>query len=770
MQSLSEAALGMHKSSSMTGVLEGGDTSAPNRPNKAHVSDKLKLLGLTGVFLLASTAVALVVLGIFDGFYIGPHASSNAEVGLPDDMAVEFSRVIQPKEEKQSSIKMMLAGTKVDAIKEHMRFLASKPHLSGTQRNEKDVVDYVASVFQKSGLDQVVKIPYSITHTYATDGKPNSVKLLEKDGKVVHEASLHPKKDKNVVSGYLAFSPSGSIKADLVFVNYGRHQDMEKLKEMDVEVKGHICLARYGGAHPVTKAINCKRRGGVGLLVFADPQDVAPDGASTVYPAGVYVDGSALRRGALYHYGDPQTPAYPSVLKALRGNDTVGLPTIPALVIGYDDAAILMESLGGKDTDWKGSLNATYKTGPLVPEGRQVEITVNNKETPKEVYNVIGIIKGKQEQDRFSIAGSHHDSWGYGAQEPSSATAALLELSRVLGTMKKGGWRPRRTIVLASWAAGEMAFAGSSEWVEENLVLLHSGAVGYVNVDSCASGPRFSASASPILRNIIYKAAEQVKSGKKTILEKWQEDEGKKPPNVPLAHAVSDNAPFNFYAGIPSVDFTFRPNENLTSGWFPSYHTAFDTLEMFEKLVDPQYELTLACSQMYGALTLELAEDVVLPYKVTDLAQELRAGFIQLRPIVGDLKQNNITLDWLDKEITQFEKAAKTFQAKIDRGDFKSPSAIRMLNERLVLVERAFIKRDGLLKNQNVRNLAFGPDPENAYEGKAFPFLLEHVFSAKTKESAEEVAKEWQQARMDLDTLTLAVRMGNLLLDSNKLI
>ncbi|KAH6922173.1 hypothetical protein HPB50_010390 [Hyalomma asiaticum] len=50
----------------------------------------------------------------------------------------------------------------------------------------------------------------------------------------------------------------------------------------------------------------------------------------------------------------------------------------------------------------------------------------------------------------------------------------------------------------------------SSANVTENIVLLDSGAVGYVTVDSCVSGPRFAVHASPTLRDVVYKAAQQV--------------------------------------------------------------------------------------------------------------------------------------------------------------------------------------------------------------------------------------------------------------------
>ena len=44
---------------------------------------------------------------------------------------------------------------------------------------------------------------------------------------------------------------------------------------------------------------------------------------------------------------------------------------------------------------------------------------------------------------------NHRDAWGYGAVDPSSGTAIMMEVARVLGQRVKEGWRPRRSIVFA---------------------------------------------------------------------------------------------------------------------------------------------------------------------------------------------------------------------------------------------------------------------------------------------------------------------------------
>lgn len=41
--------------------------------------------------------------------------------------------------------------------------------------------------------------------------------------------------------------------------------------------------------------------------------------------------------------------------------------------------------------------------------------------------------------DRYVIYGNHRDSWVHGAIDPSSGTAVMLEITRVLGRMVKQG-------------------------------------------------------------------------------------------------------------------------------------------------------------------------------------------------------------------------------------------------------------------------------------------------------------------------------------------
>lgn len=43
-----------------------------------------------------------------------------------------------------------------------------------------------------------------------------------------------------------------------------------------------------------------------------------------------------------------------------------------------------------------------------------------------------------------------------GATDPSSGTASVHEVIRGLGELRKKGWKPLRTILIASWDAEEV--------------------------------------------------------------------------------------------------------------------------------------------------------------------------------------------------------------------------------------------------------------------------------------------------------------------------
>ena len=87
-----------------------------------------------------------------------------------------------------------------------------------------------------------------------------------------------------------------------------------------------------------------------------------------------------------------------------------------------------------------------------------------------------------------------------GATDPTSGTVSLHEVVRGLGALTKRGWKPLRTIVIASWDAEEVSMIsacqqlslhigmsqygliGSTEWGEDFAEWIQAHVVSYVNV------------------------------------------------------------------------------------------------------------------------------------------------------------------------------------------------------------------------------------------------------------------------------------------------
>ena len=104
------------------------------------------------------------------------------------------------------------------------------------------------------------------------------------------------------------------------------------------------------------------------------------------------------------------------------------------------------------------------------------------------LYDVIARIDGSESPDEWIIHGNHHDAWVNGASDPTSGNVVLMETARGLGELLKTGWKPKRTIILASWDGEEWGLLGSTEWVEKHADELSKKAVVYINSDSTGKG------------------------------------------------------------------------------------------------------------------------------------------------------------------------------------------------------------------------------------------------------------------------------------------
>ncbi len=140
--------------------------------------------------------------------------------------------------------------------------------------------------------------------------------------------------------------------------------------------------------------------------------------------------------------------------------------------------------------NWQGGLPLQYRLGPTTDK---LHLVIENDKKVRSIWNVVGRLRGSERPDEWVVLGNHRDAWVFGGVDPSSGSATMMETARALGELKRSGWKPRRTLIFASWDAEEFTLTGSTEWGELEAERLKAGALAYLNVDSSASGNNFSA-------------------------------------------------------------------------------------------------------------------------------------------------------------------------------------------------------------------------------------------------------------------------------------
>ncbi|CAK7308383.1 Aminopeptidase NAALADL1 [Vulpes lagopus] len=656
---------------------------------------------------------ALVGLGIILGHFAIPKGADVPTPSIFQDLDLEILE----------SIMQQLDARR---IRENLRELSREPHLASSPQDEA-LVQLLLQRWRdpESGLDSAEASTYKVLLSFPSREQPNRVAVVSPTGNVLFscrqsEQNLTGEQGgPDVVPPYAAYAPPGTPQGLLVYANQGTEEDFMKLQAQGIKLEGTIALTRYGGTGRGAKAVNAAKHGIAGVLVYTDPADINDGQSSTneTFPNSWRLPPSGVERGSYYEYfGDPLTPYLPANPSSFRLDpDTAsGFPPIPTQPIGFEDAKILLCNLQGASAPaaWQGALGCDYKLGPgFQPNGdfpadSQVNVSVYNRLELRNSSNVLGIIRGAVEPDRYVLYGNHRDSWVHGAVDPSSGTAVLLELSRVLGTLlKKGTWRPRRSIVFASWGAEEFGLIGSTEFTEEFFSKLQERAVAYINVDiSVFANATLRAQGTPPVQSVIFAASKQIPApslGGLSIYDNWIRYFNRSSPVYGLVPSLgslgagSDYAPFIHFLGISSMDIAYTYDRSKTSARiYPTYHTAFDTFGYVDKFVDPGFSSHQAVARTAGSVLLRLSDSLFLPLNVSDYGETLRSFLQAAQQNLGVLlEQHSISLVPLVTAVEKFEGAAGALDQRISALQKATPDPlqVRMLNDQLMLLERTFL-------------------------------------------------------------------------------
>ncbi|XP_047486608.1 putative N-acetylated-alpha-linked acidic dipeptidase [Penaeus chinensis] len=639
------------------------------------------------------------------------------------------------------------------SIRQILRNLTTLPHLGGTAE-EWQMSTLISDTWRQQGMDEVHMVPYEVLLSYPSKEVPNLVRLVDQFGgaawtSAAKQKPLYSPEESNpdVPFTFNGYAAPGNVTGDVVYVNYGRSQDFETLSEKGINLEGKIVIARYGRIFRANIAQMAEGLGAVGLVLFSDPSDFAPEGPEFVYPRSSFLPPTAAPFGTVKLVdGDPLTPFYPATKSAFHiPMADAPIPTIPVQPIGYEDAWQILSRLGGPPApgEWQGGLNITYNLGPgFSRPGWKLNLDVNNNNTHTTTYNVIGVIKGRVEPDRYVLLGNHIDAWIFGGLDPNSGTAAMLELSRVLTNLvKEKGWRPRRSLVFCAWGAEEYGLVGSLEWTEQFGKQLADRAVAYLNVDMAIEGNyTLRTKSAPLLYQVIYESArripnpdpEEAKAGRLTVYDTWAL---RKPDpvkaNSPLMQFIgsgSDYKGFQHNLGIPCMDTRYTHSDHTLGE--PQYHTLYETFALVDEIYDRGFHFHKAVTALWGHITLRLSEPKILPFSLDAYATFLSRASDNILEKYGDLiSSQNITMDYFTAAVQKFNSTTVAFNNSIEKLDLDNPLAVRHVNDQLMMVERAFIDARGLPGRPDYNHVVTAPSKNDAYSGTAFAGLSDTLCS-----------------------------------------
>ncbi|MBS0381404.1 MAG: M28 family peptidase [Proteobacteria bacterium] len=619
---------------------------------------------------------------------------------------------------------------------------------------------------------------------------------------------------------YNVYGADGDVTGELVYVNYGMPDDYKELARLGISVKGKIVITRYGGGWRGLKPELAHEHGAIGCLIYSDPRN---DGYFTgdPYPVGPTRPPEGVQRGSVMkmqlYPGDPTTPGYGSVpgAKHVPIEDAKTVLKIPVLPISYADATPLLQALGGPDApeNWRGALPFTYHVGA---GPAKVHMVVKSDWSLKPIYDVIAKLPGSSAADQWVLRGNHHDGWVFGAFDPLAGMVSELAEAKAMGTLYQQGWRPKRTIVYASWDGEEPGLLGSTEWAETHGKELQQKAVLYLNSDTNGRG-MLMAGGSHSYQHLMNQVAASVtdpetkasvQQRQRAFLEVSATEPGASPRFKAMAKQAekggdleieplgsgSDYSAFLQHLGIATLDIGFGGEANQGG----VYHSRYDDFDHFDRFGDPGFHYEVALAQVAGRIVMRTADAEVLPMRFGDFSTTLD-GYIEqmhklvdsqrkaaeaqhklldagayklaadpLHPVAPPERLSDVPkidfapLDAAAKKLKASAQAyEKAYHARSEKGLDIPAAQLAQVNQLMGTLEQRLLDEQGLPGRPWYKNMIQAPGELTGYAPKIIPAVHE-ALDARDWQRADQyaavTAKTLDNYRAQLDQLTALLK------------
>lgn len=375
--------------------------------------------------------------------------------------------------------------------------------LVGTPENAL-AAEWVRSRFERAGLKPGAPNGTFIQQTQlmiATLGEGSGLDVSLPGGSTL---SLQPEQDFYPQH----FSPSGTVKAPVVYAGFGIHAQKLGYDDYGDRVKGRIALilehepgerdpkSPFDGvvtaeaAVPIKKALAAQEKGAVGVLFVTDVHN---------HPAPQNFEAAARA------FWPPQPPRVDRFTLASWADRL----RIPAAQISPALAETLIRGTGKTLLELSKAAETPSGYAGFALDGVQVTLTTRVNRHIVADRNVLAMVEGSDPalKDEVVIVSAHYDHEGAdgaivynGADDDGSGTVALVDIADAYAMAAAAGQRPRRSVLFACWGSEERGPLLGAWAYTENPTFPLARTVGVLNMDmvgrneevQVGGGPRFN--------------------------------------------------------------------------------------------------------------------------------------------------------------------------------------------------------------------------------------------------------------------------------------
>ncbi|XP_055480960.1 transferrin receptor protein 1 [Psammomys obesus] len=608
---------------------------------------------------------------------------AETEIGEPETISETEEDVPEPSRLYWADLKKLLSE-KLDTIEftDIIKQLSQNTYTSreaGSQEDE-NLAYYIENQFSEFKLSKVWRDEHYVKIQVKGRLAQNSVTIMNSRGS--------PYLLENP-EGYVAYSKAAEVTGKLVHANFGTKKDFE---ELNYAVNGSLVIVRAGEITFAEKVANAQSFNAIGVLIYMDKNKFPIVKADLPFFGHAHLG-----------TGDPYTPGFPSFNHTqFPPSQSSGLPNIPVQTISRQAAEYLFGNMEGRcPSSW--NIDSSCKLE--LSQNQNVKLTVKNEIKETRILNIFGLIKGFEEPDRYVVVGAQRDAWGPGAAKSAVGTGLLLKLAQAFSDMvTKGGFKPSRSIIFASWSAGDFGAVGATEWLEGYLSSLHLKAFTYINLDKVVLGTKnFKVSGSPLLYALMEKTMQDVRhpiDGKSLYRDSnW----------VNKVEKLSfDNAAFPFlaYSGIPAVSFCFCEDED-----YPYLGTSLDTYDVLIREVPELNQMVRAAAEVAGQLIIKLTHDIELGLDYDMYNNKVLSFVKDLNQFKADIKEMGLSLQWLYSARGDYFRATSRLTTDFHNAEKANRFVMRAINDRIMKVEYHFLSPYVSPREFPFRHIFWGSGP-----------------------------------------------------------